>query len=563
MRQKLEKAVASFRQLLDDERTPRDALERSRAALFRVDPAIPPPLEERFRARVQRIERQEKVRRVAIIGASVASVLVLAALSALLVRRSLQNAEASRMADALSQSVAAGKLAQARDFANEHVDLAGETLWEIAVKNLTEAEDQEKVRAAEFTVQLASAAKARDYSEARTKLDKAARLARTEDEKSQAERLSGQLEEQHRKDVATKTGELEQRFDAITADLHRAQTMHNVSAPAADIAALLSQIGERLTVLRQAASGSEGDYGSRIAVLETELKAIKDLVHADGQKLAALDAIKRASLIHAADADSGKQVNDYIAALAAFTQAFPDDPRTPDFQEVRNEAGLYAGICAWQNMAAQWKTLNPGNLSDARKRAGECSEFLKKYAQSPAAPLVQQYAAFAEAMQRRESDGLVTKLHDLFAGPLMHNVHVLWDNESNTYYLKNAVDLSGKRFANVKYLSGFGGEEKNKTLPTELLKKAVSEPAPQSPLSDKALNELAQLSVENWEPSIGHLAHLVLDAPDKLDPFLRYAVALRAGVWGGRQRSPQSRPAAATRRVAQRPGPIDAVDAAG
>ena len=39
-------------------------------------------------------------------------------------------------------------------------------------------------------------------------------------------------------------------------------------------------------------------------------------------------------------------MSDYIAALAAFTQAFPDDPRTPDFQEVRNEAGLYIGISA-------------------------------------------------------------------------------------------------------------------------------------------------------------------------------------------------------------------------
>ncbi len=523
-RQKLEKAVASFRQLLGDERTPRDALERSRAALLRIDPAIPPPLEDRFRERVQRIERQEKFRRVSITGASVASVLVLAGLSGLLVRRSLQNAEASRLADALSQSVAEGKLVQARGFANEHVDLAGEAHWETAVKNLTDAEDQEKLRAADFSGQLASAAKAGDYAEARAKLDKAVRLARTEDEKSQAERLSGQVEEQHRKDVTTKTSELQQRFDAITADLHRAQTMHNVSAPAADIAALLSQIGERLTALRQAASGSEGDHGSRIGVLETELKSIKDLVHADSQKVAALDAIKHASLIHAAEADSGKQVSDYIAALAAFTQAFPDDPRTPDFQEVRNEAALYAGICAWQNMAAQWKTLNPGDLNDARKRAGECAEFLKQHAQSPAAPLVQQYAAFAEAVQRRESDGLVTKLHDLFAGPLMHDVHVLRDNESNAYYLKNAVDLSGKRFANVKYLSGFGGEEKNKTLPTEFLKKAVSEPAPQSPLSDKALVELAQLSVENWEPSIGHLAHFVLDAPPSLDPFLRYAL---------------------------------------
>ena len=126
--------------------TPRDALEHSRAALLRIDPTIPPPLEERFLERVQRIERQEKFRRLAIIGASVASVLVLAGLSALLVRRSLQNAEVSRLANALSQSVAEGKLVQARDFANEHVDLAGDGHWETAVKNLTDAEDQEKLR---------------------------------------------------------------------------------------------------------------------------------------------------------------------------------------------------------------------------------------------------------------------------------------------------------------------------------------------------------------------------------------------------------------------------------
>ncbi len=106
----------------------------------------------------------------------------------------------------------------------------------------------------------------------------------------------------------------------------------------------------------------------------------------------------------------------------------------------------------------------------------------------------------------------------------MHNVHVLRDNEGDAYYLKQRVDLSGKRFANVKYLAGFGGEEKNKNLPTETLKKAISEPAPQSALSDKALAELAQLSVDNWETSIGHLAHLVLDAPSTLDPFLRYAL---------------------------------------
>ena len=86
-----------------------------------------------------------------------------------------------------------------------------------------------------------------------------------------------------------------------------------------------------------------------------------------------------------------------------------------------------------------------GQFKRCSQTGGRMGEFLRKHAQSPAAPLVQQYAAFAEAVQRRESDGLVTKLHDLFAGPLMHNVHVLWDNESNAYYLKNAVDLSGKR----------------------------------------------------------------------------------------------------------------------
>ena len=216
-------------------------------------------------------------------------------------RRSLQNAEASRLANALSQSVAEGKLVKARDFANEHFDLAGDARWETAVKSLTDAEGQEKLRAADFSGQLASAAKAGDYSEARAKLDKAARLAQTEDEKSQAERLSGQVEEQHRKDVATKT-DGPQSFDAITADLHRAQTMHNVAAPAADITALLSRIGERLTGLRQAAAGSEED---RIADCRARNRVEGDQgSRSRGQPDGGgVDVIKQASLIHAAEAD--------------------------------------------------------------------------------------------------------------------------------------------------------------------------------------------------------------------------------------------------------------------
>jgi hypothetical protein len=318
-----------------------------------------------------------------------------------------------------------------------------------------------------------------------------------------------------------------------------------VAAPTADINALLSQIGARLTALTESSRGSEAEYGARIDVLKNELKRVQDSVQADVQKEATLEAIRKASLIQASDADAAKQVSDYVAALASFTQSFPDDPRTPDFQEIRNEAGIYVGICAWQNLVAQWKSLYPGDFAELRKRVAECGEFLKKNPHSPAAAVVQQYSSFAEAVLRRDSDGLVGKLRDLFGGPLMKDVQVVRDREGNAYYLKNAVDLSGKTVGNLHYLSGFVGEEKNKNIGTDKLKKAVSDPAPQSALSTKALAELGRLAIDNWEASVARLSRLVLDAPEDLDPFLRYVLlrdVLEYGASGSDLLNPELQP---------------------
>ena len=140
--------------------------------------------------------------------------------------------------------------------------------------------------------------------------------------------------------------------------------MHNVAAPAGDITALLSQIGERLTALP-----GRQRFGRRLRIADCRSR---NRVEGDqgsrsrGQpEGGGIDAIKQASLIHAADADSGKQVSDYIAALAAFTQTFPDDPPLPNFKRCGMRRHVYAGICTWQNMAAQWKVLNPSDLNDA------------------------------------------------------------------------------------------------------------------------------------------------------------------------------------------------------
>jgi hypothetical protein len=122
-----------------------------------------------------------------------------------------------------------------------------------------------------------------------------------------------------------------------------------------------------------------------------------------------------------------------------------------------------------------------------------------------------------------KADGLVSKLHELFGGPLMQDVHLIWDNDGNAYYLKGAADFSGKEAANLHFLNGFGCETKVKTISTRELKSAISVPAPQSGLSVKALDELARLSLTNWEASIGRLSQLILDTQN-LDPFLKYAL---------------------------------------
>jgi hypothetical protein len=543
-REKSFRATAAFREALNDERTSRAELEHARAALLRTETEIPPPMEERFQARVRQIDRRTTIRRGLIAGGSLAAVATVALLCTMLVRRSLRNAEVSGFTETLSRTVADGKLAEAREFANKHADARDDAHWQEAIQKLTDAESAETQRVADFASAMAAAAKATDYKEAHALLDKALRLAGTEDEKTQAERLASQLDERHNKVVQAKQDEVQQRLDAIAEELKRGRTMHNVAAPAADINALASRIGDELNALTESTRGSEAEYGARITVLKAELKGLQDSVQADSKKVAALEAIRNGSLIEAADADSAKQVSDYIAALAAFTQAFPDDPRTPDFQEVRNEAALYAGICTWQNLAAQWKSLYPSDFADLRKRVGECGEFLKKNPHSPAASLVQQYSSFAEAVLRRESDGLISKLRELFGGPLMHNVQVVRDRDGNAYYLKHAVDLSGKAFANIHYLSGFVGEEKNKNVPTETLKNAVSEPAPQSALSAKALNELDGLAIANWETCVARLSRLVLDAPD-LDRFLRYVLlrdVLEYGAAGSDLLNPELQP---------------------
>jgi hypothetical protein len=528
-RQKWEKAEASFRNVLDDEQAERSELERARAALARIDGAMPPPLEQRFHDRVSRIERSEKRRKLAVIAGALAAAIAVALVTGLLIRMALRNAEATRLAQSVSQLVKDDKLAEARQVADEHHDLAGAGRWDAAIKELTDAEKRETDRVAQFSALTISIRDAQSYDDALSQLDRMGQLAKTDDEKATIDSRRAEWEGQHKKDLQAKTKSIQDKIDAVTDALGRAKKMRDqaprtgdLSTLLSDLSALLPEIAGRLTTLSKETGGPASEYGARVKLFENELKGLQDFVSMENQKGSAIETIRKGSVIRPTEAGSVKLVDDYIAALADFTKSFPDDPRKDDFQEVRKEAPVYRAICAWQYLLGQWKTLMPADVDEVRKRVTQCSEFLTKYPTSPVTPVAKQYSDFVQAMARREE--LATKLNKVFGGELMENVHFFVEKKDDSiYYVKGPVDFSGKEFANIHYLCGFQNETKVKTIRTSDLKTGVSTPAAQSALSTKALDKLAKLSLANWEATIGQLSQFVLDTQG-LDEFLKYAL---------------------------------------
>jgi len=527
---KRERAAAALNRAIGDGSTGREELGRLRSALARLDPAIPEAMAARYAERLAQIERGVVRRRRLKWAGAIGSSFVAVILAALVGWWTLRTAESRRTARTLSQLVSDGQLAAARELAEAHKDVAPTAEWHQAVRSLSEAEAADKARRGEFGDVTAALGRAGSYDDARPKLSRAAELASTTEEKSQIRRLESEWEERHRKEVVGQEAQIRDKIEAVVADLSRAEEMFRSSGPSADLDALLEQLAPRVGQLPALTAGTDAKAEARIAPLGVRLKGLREAAQKEERKRDLLAEIRKHSSFQAGDAGAPKQVAEYMALLGTFAKLFPEDALAADYRLAPEEAGLYQGICEWQRLIGRWSELLPANVTEARRRAGECDEFNKKYHGSPIQPLVQRYSFFCSAIVRREegeggnkAEGLVSKLRELYSGPLMQDVSVIWDKEGTAYYLKKEVDFSGQNVANFQYVSDFLGKLHPKNIETRALKSAVSVPAPQCKLAETAGKELDRLSIANWEAKLQELTRAVVEASD-LDPFLRYAL---------------------------------------
>jgi hypothetical protein len=168
-----------------------------------------------------------------------------------------------------------------------------------------------------------------------------------------------------------------------------------------------------------------------------------------------------------------------------------------------------------------------------KERIEECNNYLTVHEKSPYAKVVREYVTYLEAIHRRaegpdgdSDEGVNFKLHHLFSGPLMDDVHILKSKKGEVFYLRKEVSFSGKTQASFQFMVGFDGRTAGKALLVDRLFSTRSAPAPHSVIAKSVTEREWNGKISQWEPYFQKLTSTIR-GDDDLDPFLKYLLLLR------------------------------------
>jgi len=511
-----ETAVATLERALDDE-TGLAELERLAHAALRYERSIPPVLEQRLRTRLAALNLSRS-RRIRLIVGAASAALVLAVLG--VGYGIVRNRHAQQIA---SHANTIETLMEKRlfDEAQEHLDQIGDSAPDVAGDariqalgvTLASAVREEEKRQARFAVLISTAEKAGAEQPDRSALEEANKLAMLDAEKARVVRIESAVKEADRR----KQGERNDRFAQRLKELNDRMDALDRTKPDNN---MLVAIRQDLVALITKSTGISPAIFAQGDVARARIKSFYESMGHREKVGTALTTIANT----VGDFDKFKQ------ALVAFVAEFPESAQAIDFKRVAGELEIWKEIEIWKEFL---KTLNerPATTLDsaaARERLAACNEILSNHAGYPVVEELRSRMPHLEAIARRTDEGgtkLYAELNELFTDPLIAGlwmVEVASENQpiSRYYLVKAPPALKGKQSSvTIKYIDDYSRETRGSRTVRE---KEITyrDRSPQSIVAKDALDELANLKDESWEPVFFRIISMI-QSNERLDSILK------------------------------------------
>ena len=533
------KGVAAIERAMDNDDLILADLKRLGLSLDRHERSLPASLEGRFRNRLVTLEVKESRRHRLVIAAGVAAFLTVASVFGGIVYFSLEAEKTRRLVAAVDAFVTDGKLDEARKFMEQQPTASTSEAWLAVQKKLIDAEQSEKDRVAQLRAEMETAEQSTETLRIEAALKRARELARTADEKIEV----GKLQRTWQQRVSKETAAREQQFRDLLASASQALQSLDSALSGADskdsdrLNELVSEADACVGKLRSSRVSVAKELDSQAALLDSRLQASRQTVADLARKNDLLDKLTDAVLILPGTAQRISKAGAFEATLREFATALPNDPRAATLKTAAETSPL-PSVLARQKLIDRWKSLRPTNEKDVETRIREVRSFLTEHPASPDRELVSHYETWLASIQRRFSDdgdpdeGVRQRLAALFNSKFIREGHTLRDTDGNTYYLPEARTEPFGSVVSFKYLIGFNGETRLRSLkPAELTTFKSGSPLQQE-IATQVRTTIREIGLDNWQNYFRELTESLLKA-NQVDPFLRYLLVLKTLEFAG------------------------------
>lgn len=504
-----------------DEQAPLEDLERLGHAVARYERPLPGVLERRYKTRLSE-QRDTRRRRARLLLVSVVGLLGLSSAAGgyALWRHHRQSTLASH-----GQSLAAllddEKLDEAGQYLARLRESAPWTLDASEIQQLAVRHEggvqAESVRRANFA-QAASAAEqalaANDLDAAAGRAAEARKLARSQSEKQQAERLTTAVIEGE----TARQRALDERCLADFAPL--AATVQGLDAEGKRQASLDAW----LTRIRQVQAELEAVAGRHPRASQDVLDQFAPL----RLRLVALekDARQRQATETALNGLGYAVANtaDYRRALEEFCERYPESPHAASFRRVLEEAEHWGRLQEWNALAAEWNARLGKPWTDGERAAwsAKAKEWSGREATFPvAADLPPRLAGLEPPSAADDGAPPQAKLETLFNHRIFQNLWLVETKDVKRYYLRERPRQQDDHWAFKYVLDLELLEEKGAILPAAEV--ALQQPAPHCALAQQALASLNKLTPASWDETFAEILTQTA-AAERVDPVLKLIV---------------------------------------
>lgn len=190
-------------------------------------------------------------------------------------------------------------------------------------------------------------------------------------------------------------------------------------------------------------------------------------------------------------------------ALDAYATAYPEDPRSADFQNVAQAEATKMNVATeWNDLLNSWANEDMSNLSPqaAAEKAATTEARLKLAKKLPGAAQVQTRLAALQAIAARESGeaSLVDELAKTFDNPAVKTSLVFATTDGKRYYLADKPTKNGNNYT-AKYFADFEGAIKEAAIAPGDIDRDQTGRVELAAMAQSVTDEIAKIDELGWE----------------------------------------------------------------